>query len=196
MYQLILRSADIPSYDNNGNLLPKYANDNYPSERINTYEDGNYSINVSQSYMTFKNVNLNLRSLLMNSQKANKYYKMRVNSITFGLTSGGQVLTSDERDRTFNIQIEGLNFMSSQQNGSYYSNKCIIASIRIASGGVISYFSYVNRDFSFMISETETNYKPNISIVYTDLETGQIKPSGTLNCPYPNIQISLSFMEL
>jgi hypothetical protein len=189
-YQLVLRSAEIPNYDT-GVLVPYYdPSTNYPSGRVESYDDNYYTINANQTQMTFKQVYLNLRSILGTTHT---YFKLKVNSITFGMSADGLPFSNDERDRCFNIELSGLQFLGSQQNSNSYTEKIILASVRVPAGSTMSTFSYVNREVSFLIPESEYNFRPNLTITYRDLESNQILPNGALVSSYPNIQLNLSF---
>jgi hypothetical protein len=193
-HQLILRSADIPNLENDGvTLRAKYTN-NLPTVRNNSVNNTQYSINVEQSDMTFKNINL--RSILGQDYKSGEFCNLKLNSIVFGLTANGSTFSANEQDRTFNIELSGLPFLSSYQNGSTYSDRAVLATVRVASGSNANIFTYINRQISFKIDDNQSNQTCNLRIRYLDIETNTLEPSSgalTNGTNYPNITLNLSF---
>ena len=194
--QLVLRSADIPNLENNGTARNRYTA-NLPTVRINAVNSERFIINVNQSDMTFRSVNL--RDLLGSRQyKEGETYKLTLNAVIFGLSANGGVFSNNENDRVFHIELSGLPFIYSNTNGTQFSDRCILATVRVPSGATPSIFTYINRDFQFKIRNGINLERCDIRIRYLDIESGNQLPNNALvaNTNYPNITLNLSLEKL
>lgn len=187
--QLVLRSADIDT------RIRKYTN-NAPTEPTTDYTDnitGNY-INRWRTQMIFNNINI--KSILGSLYAKPARYMLKLESITFHLTSNLGLFTTLEQERCWNIFLKGLPFIKSWNNGSSM-NEVLLASVRVPSGGMVYTFTFNNsNEYTFEILEAQYNDIVQIEIQLRDQLTNTIEPNTTYTVAVPNSQYVFSIYKI
>ena len=186
--QLILRSADI-SFLGYATSSP-FA----PIERTTDYTGSNGSINRWQSNMTWNNINL--RSLLGDLFDPNGTYNLKLESVTFSLSSNLSIFTTSENNRAFNIFLSGLPFLNSYSS-SGLQNEALICSCRVPSGAQNYIFNYTNNEVTFTLQNINGINNVNLNIQFRDLLLNSTEPIGASNThSYPNLQLVFSIYRV
>lgn len=187
--QLVLRSADINP------TIRNYSN-NAPIEPTADYTDpttGDY-INRYRTRMIFNNINL--RSILGSLYARPAKYMLKLESITFHLTSNLGLFTTLEQERCFNIFLKGFPFLKNWSNGSVM-NEVLLASVRVPSGGMAYTFTFNNsNEYTFEILEGRYNDIEQIEIQLRDQLTNTIEPNTTYTVAIPNSQYVFSIYKI
>jgi hypothetical protein len=193
--QLVLRTADIPSYENNGTTLRATYTNNFPTYRINAFSNEQYEINVNQTKMKFKNINL--RSILGSEYDDDQVYCLQLVSITFGLTSNGSTYSANEQDRTFNVVItSGFPFLH-QYATNQETTDTSIATLRVPNGTSSNIYSFINKRFFFKTNKNYSFSNIQIGIEYRDIESNVLQPSsGVIATNYPNATFVFSIYKV
>lgn len=187
--QLVLRSADIfnAGYNNASPYGPiEPTQDNYTTTGY---------INRWNSSMTWYNINI--RSILGDLYKHDGVYMLKLESITFGLTSVLTVYTNVENNRAFNIIMSGLPFMSSYSS-NYSKNEALIASVRVPNGSQAYIFNYSNNETSFKLQELNGINSVNIHLEFRDLLLNTTEPTpfnDTYAYPHSQYVFSIYLVE-
>lgn len=188
--QLVLKSADI------NKTIQSYTAGGGPTEPTDatyTNSNGDY-INKNRTDMKFNN--MNLRSILSPIFERGCKYMLRLESITFHLSSNLTYFSTFENDRCYNIYMSGFPFMKSWNNGSM-NNSILLASIRVPSGAQAYTYTFNNdNEFTFEILETQNNYIFPITIQLRDQLTNLIEPSSNLTVAIPNSQYVFSIYKI
>lgn len=186
--QLILRSADINNLGYSGTA--PFA----PVERNADFSDSTGSINRWQSQMTWNNINL--RSVLGSLYKEGAKYNLKLESITFSLTSNLALCTTSENNRAFNVFISGFPFMSSYSSNRNLVNEGLLSSVRVPSGAQHYIFNYNNNELTFDLARLNGQNSVDITIQFRDLLLNSTEPIGALNThAFPNSQFVFSIYE-
>lgn len=186
--QLILRSADINNLGYNG--VAPFA----PVERNADFTSTTGSINRWQSNMTWNNINL--RSVLGSLYKEGAKYNLKLESITFSLTSNLSVYTTAENNRAFNVFISGFPFMSSYSSNRNLVNEGLLSSVRVPSGAQHYIFNYNNNELTFDLARLNGQNSVDINIQFRDLLLNSTEPIGATNThAFPNSQFVFSIYE-
>lgn len=187
--QLILRSTDISNLGYSG--TSPFA----PVERTADFSGSTGSINRWQSDMTWNNINL--RSALGSLYKEGGKYNLKLESITFSLTSNLSVFTSAENNRAFNIFISGLPFMNSYNSNRNLVNEGLLSSVRVPSGAQHYIFNYNNNELTFDLARFNGLNNVDINIQFRDLLLNSTEPIGANNTvAFPNSQFVFSIYEV
>jgi hypothetical protein len=187
--QLILRSQDINNLGYNG------SSPFNPIERTADFNGIGGSINRWQSQMTWNNINL--RSVLGSLYKEGGKYNLKLESVTFSLTSNLATYTAVENNRAFNIFISGLPFMTSYSSSGQTVNEGLLCPVRVSSGSQHVIFNYSNNELTFDLFRLNGMNNVNISITFRDLLLNSTEPIGGLNThAYPNAQFVFSIYEV
>jgi hypothetical protein len=186
--QLILRSSDINNLGYNN-----AAAGHPPVERAADYVGQNGSINESQTYMTWNNINL--RSLLGDSYKDGGCYNICLEQIVFGTTSDFLEFSDKENNKTFNINMIGLPFMKTYTSKNILSNQILLTTCRLDTCATSTIFTYSDIENTFKLNQNVNVENVNISIFYTDILTNVSQPTDGLFNAMPNIQLVFSVYE-
>lgn len=187
--QLLLRSSDI-SFLGYGAVAP-FA----PTERTSDFTGTTGSINRWQSNMIWNNINL--RSLLGDIYDPNGTYNLKLESVTFSLTSNLSIYTTAENNRAFNIFLSGIPFLNSYSSSSNLQNEALLCSARVPSGAQHYIFNYNNNEFSFKLQNGNGINNININIQFRDLLLNSTEPIGALNThAYPHSQYIFSIYKV
>jgi hypothetical protein len=188
--QLILRSADISNLGYSGTT--PFA----PVERTADFTGTTGSINRWQSNMTWNNINL--RSVLGNLYEDGASYNLKLENITYSLTSNLSTYTAVENNRGWNIFISGLPFMNSYSSGGNLQNEGLLASVRVPSGAQHYMFNYNNNELTFDLARLNNQNNVNITVTYRDLLLNTAEPigGGTNSVSYPNVQFVFSIYKV
>jgi hypothetical protein len=187
--QLVLRSADINP------TIQSYVG-NAPAEPTGDYTDpttGSF-INRLRTRMVFNNVNL--RSVLGSIYDYPARYNLKLESITFHLTSNLSTFTNLEQERCWNIFLTGFPFLKGWNNGSV-TNEVLLASVRVPSGALAYTFQFNNsNEYTFEILENQYNNFRPIEIQLRDQLTNTLEPNTTLAVAVPNSQYVFSIYKI
>lgn len=184
--QLVLKTADIPILDANGNVQPKYDADGTPSYRLQAYDNSKYYINLFQSNYKFKSINM--RALLDPIWEEGAEYILELKSLTFGLPCDGLTYGAEnENERVFNIYIKGLPLLESSSSSSSSMNKALLATVRVAGYGTIVQYIFNSNRLSFTLNNAMSNQLVELEFAYRDIETDELLPRDNSVC-YPNAQ--------
>ncbi len=192
--QFVLKSSDINiQRDANGNAY----NTNSPFGPIERNADFNGPsgyINRWQSSMTWNNINL--RAILGEIYDTKATYNIKLESITFGITSNVNIYSTRQSDCAFNIFINGLPFMSSYSSNLALVNEGLLCSVRLPHGANQFVYTYNSNELSFNLTNTNGTEIVNISINYRDLLTNQLEPSSSALVAYPHVQFVFSIYKV
>lgn len=187
--QLVLRTTDISNLGYGG--VAPFA----PVERTQDFTGATGSINRWQSSMTWPNINL--RSLLGNLYEEGASYNLKLESVTFSLTSNLSIYTTAENNRAFNIFVSGFPFLNSYSASGNLRNEGLICSCRVPSGAQHYMFNYNNNELTFDLAKMNGLNNIDISIQYRDLLLNSTEPIGALNThAYPNAQFVFSIYKI
>jgi len=182
--QFILRSADISSLGYTGNA---------PTERAADFTGSTGFINRWQTNMRWDNINL--RSILGDIYENGGKYIMKLESITFGLTSNLSTFTTVQNDKTFNIFMSGLPFIKSYSSSRALNNEILLTPVYVPHGFTSQIFTYNNNLFTFQLTNGFGVENVSISINYRDLLSNTIEPSQNLTVAIPHIQLIFSIYK-
>ena len=187
--QFILRSGDI------NNLGYSSTSPNGPVERTSDFIGSNGSINRWQSNMTWNNINL--RGLLGDLYDVNASYNLKLENITFSLTSNLSFYSTTENNKSFNIFMSGLPFQRSYSSSLQLYNENMIASVRLPNGTQSYIYNYSNNETTFDLSNNNHIENVNINIQFRDLLLNSTEPIGGTNThAYPNSQFVFSIYKI
>lgn len=187
--QLILRSNDISNLGYSG--TSPFA----PVERTQDFTGTTGSINRWQSQMTWNNINL--RSLLGSLYEDGASYNLKLENVTYSLTSNLSVFTTAENNRAFNVFISGLPFMSSYSASNNLQNEGLLCAVRVPSGAQHYMFNYNNNELTFDLAKMNNQNNINITITYRDLLLNSAEPVGATNTvAFPNVQFVFSIYKV
>ena len=186
--QLVLRSADI-------NPDIKTYTANAPTEPTGDYTSSNGSfINRLRTKMIFNDINL--RSVLGSIYEYPAKYNLKLESITFHLSSNLNLFTTVENERCWNIFLTGFPFLKSWNNGSVM-NEILLASVRVPTGGQQYTFTFNNsNEYTFEILEGQYNNLRPIEIQIRDTLTNTLEPNATYTVAIPNSQYVFSIYKV
>jgi hypothetical protein len=187
--QLVLRSADI-------NPAIRAYNNNAPTEPTGDYTDPqtNNFINRRRTRMVFNNISL--RSVLGSLYENPARYNLKLESITFHLTSNLGLFTTLEQERCWNIYLKGFPFLRAWNNGAVV-NEILLASVRVPTGALSYTFTFSNsNEYTFEILSNEfDNYMP-IEIQIRDQLTNTVEPNTNYAVSIPNSQYVFSIYKI
>jgi hypothetical protein len=187
--QFILRSSDI------NNLGYSSTSPFAPIERTSDFIGLNGRINRWQSNITWNNINL--RGLLGDLYDVNASYNLKLESITFGLTSNLSFYSTVENNKSFNIFMSGLPFQRSYSSSLQLYNENMIASVRLPNGTQSYIYNYSNNETTFDLSNNNHIENVNINIQFRDLLLNSTEPIGGTNThAYPNSQFVFSIYKI
>ena len=187
--QLVSRSADInpeiKSYNANGQPLEPtidYTNSN--GDFISRY----------RTRMIFNRINF--RALLGSIYQRDSKYMLKLESITFHLSSNLSLFSSYENDRCYNIYMSGFPFIKSWSNGAV-NNSVLLASVRVPTGAQAYTYTFNNsNEFTFEVLEGEHNNIFPIEIQLRDQLTNILEPTNNLTVAIPNSQYVFSIYKI
>lgn len=195
--QFVLRTADIPNLDNLGVKKPVYTDAGggvlLPTRRTIAFENALYSINIYQSQMTFKQINM--REILKNIFENGGNYILKLNAISFGLGYNSSYGATNENDRIFNVWIYGLPFVSSFSYGSTL-NRALLCTVRIPNGSTLNTYTFNTHEVLFQLNKDNLVEMRNITIEYRDVESNTLEPTNTANVVYPNATFNFSIYKV
>jgi hypothetical protein len=180
--QLILRSASISNLG--------YTN-NAPVERTADFDDARGYISQRQSRMIWKNINL--RALLQPIWRQGAKYILKLESVTFGLSSNLGIFTSVENDKAFNVFLSGFPFLKSYDSSQRTNNEALLCTVRVPHGGQCHVFTYANsNELTFTLTDHTSVEMADIQIQFRDLLANTNEPSTTMTVGYPHSQYVFS----
>lgn len=185
--QLVLRSSDISNLGYGGNPFA-------PVERTADFISEKGFINRYQTKFIWNNVNL--RSILGNLYKPSGKYNLKLENITFGLTSNLGGYTALQNDLGFNILISGLPGLEGYSIIDNKTSSAILSSVRVPNGANQTIYNYSNNELTFQLSNSNNIENCSITIEYRDLLTNALEPSNTPNFGYPHIQLIFSIYSI
>jgi hypothetical protein len=181
--QLVLKSANI-FVQSSGGLLYSSTSPFAPFERTGDVTNGVGFINRWQSKMTWNNVDI--ETLLGHMYEKNNLYSLKLNSVTFGITSNLSTFTSAENNRFFNVFITGLTFSNEK-------TEHLLCTVRVPSGAQAYIFNYFDNEALFYADEP----LKNITIEYRDFLIDTNEPIGASNThAFPHAQFVFTLSKV
>ena len=191
--QFVLRSADINIARGPSDNIYATSSPFGPIERTSDFNGSTGFINRWQSSMRFNNINL--RAILGDLYDPKASYNLKLESITFGITSNLNVYSTTQNDCGFNIFMRGLPFASSYSSNLALTNEPLLASVRLPHGSNQFIYTYNNNEISFDLTKNNGCEIVNISIEYRDLLTNLIEPNNAI-VAYPHVQFIFSIYKI
>ena len=186
--QLVLRSADI-------NPAIRTYTGNAPSEPLGgfTADNGSY-INRFRTDMMFAQIPL--RTVLGQLYEEGAKYMLKLESISFHLSSNLSIFTGLEQERSWNVYLSGMPFMRSWNNGAV-TDEVLLTSLRVPSGGATNnfYFSGGSHEFTFDMEQLRYSDFVNLRIQLRDQLTNTIEPNSNYIVAVPNSQYVFSIYK-
>jgi len=185
--QLVLATVSINS------AIRTYTS-NMPTEPSADYDDEKGFINRWRTVSVFKQVNF--RQVLGGMFRTNQKYILRLERITFGLTSNLNVYATNEHNRACNIFMSGLPLASSWMNGRQ-CNDLLLGTVRVPSGAQVYTFYFPERDFTFELTGSNAQCRTDLRFVLRDTLLGSVEPvpvSCTTAIGNQTYQFSIKFL--
>lgn len=181
--QLVLRSASIFTLTSGGNTYST-TSPFAPFERTIDQTTSVGFLNRWQSSMRWDNINFS--ELLGHHYEQNGLYCLKLESVTFGLTSNLTTYSASENNRNFNIFIGGLGFINGKTEN-------LLCSVRVPNGSQAYIFNYSKNELYFHL---DSELK-NITIQYKDFLLDSNEPVGSTNTvAYPHVQFVFSLSRV
>ncbi len=181
--QFLLRTADIFLLLSAGNAYSTTT----PFAPIERTVDQTTAVGFSNRWQSsFRWDNVDFNSVLGEIYKKHQLYCLKLESVTFGVSSNASIFTATENNRFFNIFISGLNFYND-------ATEALLCSVRVPHGAQAHIFNYFNNELYFYMD----NPTPQISIQYRDFLLNIAEPVGATNThAFPHAQFVFSISQV